>query len=119
MESMKLLACLLISAFALAAQTLSGEALVKALQQGGYVIVMRHAASPRTPPATPNADNTAKERQLDEEGRATAAAMGKALKALKIPAEPHRCGPAAGYRRCRWGSVDFRGELAIGGSGED
>lgn len=28
------------------AQTLSGEALVKALRQGGYVIVMRHASSP-------------------------------------------------------------------------
>jgi phosphohistidine phosphatase SixA len=82
---MKLVACLLLSAFALAAQTLSGEALVKALQQGGYVIVMRHAASPRNPPAAPNPDNTAKERQLDEEGRATSIAMGKAFKALKIP----------------------------------
>ena len=32
------------------AQTLSGEALVKALRQGGYVIVMRHASSPREAP---------------------------------------------------------------------
>jgi hypothetical protein len=29
-------------------QTLSGSALVKALQQGGYVIVMRHTSSPRS-----------------------------------------------------------------------
>jgi phosphohistidine phosphatase SixA len=69
------------------AQTLSGEALVKALRQGGYVIVMRHASSPREVPdkQTANPDNTKPERQLDETGRNTAAAMGKALRALKIP----------------------------------
>lgn len=64
---------------ALAAQTLSGEGLVKALQQGGYVIVMRHASSPNTVPAG------ATERQLDDAGKAAAAAMGKALRDLKIP----------------------------------
>jgi phosphohistidine phosphatase SixA len=69
------------------AQTLSGEALVKALRQGGYVIVMRHASSPREVPdkQTANPDNTRPERQLDETGRTTAAAMGKALRELKIP----------------------------------
>jgi phosphohistidine phosphatase SixA len=69
------------------AQSLSGEALVKALRQGGYVIVMRHASSPRDVPdkQTANPDNTKPERQLDETGRTTAAAMGKALRALKIP----------------------------------
>jgi phosphohistidine phosphatase SixA len=84
---MKLLACLLLSAFALAAQTLSGEALVKALQQGGYVIVMRHAASPRTVPdrAAANPDNLTPERQLDQEGRASATSMGRAVRELKIP----------------------------------
>jgi phosphohistidine phosphatase SixA len=61
------------------AQTLSGDALVKALRQGGYVIVMRHASSPNTVPAG------AKERQLDDEGRASATAMGKAVRDLKIP----------------------------------
>jgi phosphohistidine phosphatase SixA len=66
---------------------LSGDALVKALQQGGYVIVMRHASSPREVPdqAHANPDNTKPERQLDETGRTTAAAMGKALRDLKIP----------------------------------
>ena len=63
----------------LAAQTLAGDALVKALQQGGHVIVMRHASSPGTVPAG------ATERQLDEVGRAAATAMGKALRDLKIP----------------------------------
>jgi phosphohistidine phosphatase SixA len=69
------------------AQTLSGEALVKALRQGGYVIVMRHASSPRETPSQrlANPDNVALERQLDDAGRTTAAAMGKALRDLKIP----------------------------------
>jgi phosphohistidine phosphatase SixA len=69
------------------AQTLSGEALVKALRQGGYVLVMRHASSPREAPArqTANADNVKLERQLDDNGRATAIVMGKALRDLKIP----------------------------------
>ena len=69
------------------AQTLAGEALVKALRQGGYVLVMRHTSSPREAPtkASANPDNVKLERQLDETGRATATAMGKALRQLKIP----------------------------------
>jgi phosphohistidine phosphatase SixA len=76
-----------LAAMAAQAQALSGDALVKALQGGGYVIVMRHANSPReTPDAqTANPDNVNRERQLDAEGRATAVAMGKALRQLKIP----------------------------------
>ncbi len=72
---------------AAAAQMLSGEALVKALREGGYVVVMRHASSPREVPdkQTANPDNTKPERQLDAEGRATAAAFGNALRDLKIP----------------------------------
>jgi phosphohistidine phosphatase SixA len=69
------------------AQSLSGEALVKTLRQGGYVIVMRHTSSPREAPTkqAANPDNTKPERQLDEEGRVTAITMGKALRDLKIP----------------------------------
>jgi phosphohistidine phosphatase SixA len=69
------------------AQMLSGEALVKALRGGGYVIVMRHTSSPSEAPdkKTANADNVKLERQLDETGRTTATAMGKALRDLKIP----------------------------------
>ena len=70
-----------------APQTLTDEALVKALRQGGYVIVMRHASSPRDEPdaKTANPDNVNRERQLDEQGRATAMAMGAALRELRIP----------------------------------
>src|ERR1035438_5834779 len=69
------------------AQTLEGGARVKALQKGGYVIVMRHTSSPREVPdaKAANADNVKPERQLDEVGRSTATAMGKALRDLKIP----------------------------------
>jgi phosphohistidine phosphatase SixA len=81
-----LLVSFLLSASA-QAQQLQGQDLIKALRQGGYVIVMRHASSPREVPdkATANPDNTKPERQLDREGRASSTAMGKALRDLKIP----------------------------------
>jgi phosphohistidine phosphatase SixA len=68
-------------------QTLKDGALVAALRQGGYVIVMRHTSSPRETPdkKTANPDNTNLERQLDAAGRDGATAMGKALRDLKIP----------------------------------
>ena len=81
--------CVLVLAGCLSAaadaQTLSGPALVKALRGGGNVIVMRHASSPGDIPAKPNPDNVPPERQLDETGRRAAAAMGEALRRLKIP----------------------------------
>jgi phosphohistidine phosphatase SixA len=69
------------------AQSLTGAVLLQALRQGGYVIVMRHASSPAEAPDanTANPDNVNRERQLDQPGRATAAAMGKALRELQIP----------------------------------
>ena len=77
----------LLASSALWAQSLSGDALVKALQKGGYVIVMRHVSSPREVPDKEHAnpDNTKPERQLDAQGRASATAMGQALRNLKIP----------------------------------
>jgi len=52
-------------------QTLSGSALVTALRQGGYVIVMRHTSSPRETPSkqAANPDNVNLERQLDKAGQ--------------------------------------------------
>jgi len=69
------------------AEPLSGAALVEALRQGGYVLLMRHASSPLAPPVASAAepDNTRLERQLDDKGRTTARAMGVAIKALRIP----------------------------------
>jgi phosphohistidine phosphatase SixA len=69
------------------AQVLTGPDLVAALRSGGLVIVMRHASSPRQPPAKEAAqpDNVTLERQLDAAGRASATAMGEALRRLKIP----------------------------------
>ena len=74
-------------AVSVSAQELSGGTLVKALRGGGYVLVMRHASSPREVPdaKTANPDNTSRERQLDDAGRMTATAMGEALKRLAIP----------------------------------
>src|ERR1700680_2274627 len=78
---------ILLMAGAGSTQTLSGGALVSALRKGGYVIVMRHASSPREVPdkRTAHSDNVNLERQLDEPGRASTAAMGKAFRDLTIP----------------------------------
>ena len=69
------------------AQERSFNELAKALQSGGYVLVMRHASSPRETPSKEiaNADNAKLERQLDEAGRKGATAMGDAIRALRIP----------------------------------
>jgi phosphohistidine phosphatase SixA len=77
----------LLTATPLAAQTLPRNTLAAALRDGGFVIVMRHANSPRQPPdaASANPDNISRERQLDAAGRRDAAAMGEALRRLRIP----------------------------------
>ena|SRR5690554_3275035 len=77
--------CLLATGLSLA-QTLEGDDLIRALQDGGYVIVMRHASSPRQLPdaATANPDNVNRERQLDEAGREDSRAMGEAFRRLGI-----------------------------------
>jgi phosphohistidine phosphatase SixA len=86
MRRVELVVFLAVSTAAAAdAQMLSRAALVKSLQAGGHVIVMRHASSPGEVPQKPNPDNVPPERQLDEKGRTTAAAMGEALRRLKIP----------------------------------
>lgn len=68
-------------------QPLSGESLIAALRRGGYVLVMRHASATcrARDEEVANPDNLEFERQLDRKGRATAIAMGKAIRELKIP----------------------------------
>ncbi len=75
------------AANAVDADTLSGKALVEALQSGGLVLVMRHASSPMELPtkATADAGNDRLQRQLDKHGKLSAEAMGKAVRALHIP----------------------------------
>jgi phosphohistidine phosphatase SixA len=70
-----------------AAQTLSGPNLARHLQSGGYVLLMRHASAPtRLPsPSTADPENKSMERQLDDKGRATATAMGQAIRTMHIP----------------------------------
>jgi len=77
--------CILLMAQA-SAQTLVGADLVSALQGGGYVLLMRHADSPRQVPdaTSANPDNVNLERQLDEKGRRDAMALGTALQRLAI-----------------------------------
>lgn len=76
----------LLATSPLSAQTVPSATLAS-LRDGGFVIVMRHANSPRETPdaASANADNTGRERQLDAAGRRDASAMGMALKRLRIP----------------------------------
>lgn len=60
------------------------------LHQGGYVLVLRHAQSPDTPPSAQAAepDNPHHERQLSDIGKANARALGDALHTLDIPIGP-------------------------------
>jgi phosphohistidine phosphatase SixA len=69
-----------------AAQSLPSDS-VAALRAGGYILVMRHAHSPRESPdaASAHRDNVKRERQLDVDGRAAAVAMGIAVRNLGIP----------------------------------
>jgi len=59
---------------------------VEALQVGGCVLVMRHASAPVSRPecGAAETDNTTRERQLDDSGKARARAMGQALRQLRI-----------------------------------
>jgi phosphohistidine phosphatase SixA len=60
---------------------------IAALRAGGHTFVMRHAHSPSERPdaASAHSGNVRLERQLDEEGRAAAGAMGIAVRNLGIP----------------------------------
>ena len=80
---MSRLATLLVLLVALAAPAAAQPGLIAQLKTGGYVLVMRHAHSPGTPPAPAAADpaNRTDERQLDAEGKMQAVAIGRGLKA--------------------------------------
>jgi broad specificity phosphatase PhoE len=77
-------ACL--SSFGAAAQGADMQALVGAVKQGGYVIVLRHGATNRDQADTDplNFDNVVKQRVLSTQGREQAKQLGEAFKALQI-----------------------------------
>ena len=60
---------------------------IDAVRQGGHVIVFRHGATysdqADTDPLNPA--NVAKQRQLNDEGRALAKSIGESMRKLKIP----------------------------------
>jgi len=60
---------------------------LKLLRGGGYVIVFRHGATHTDQADTDplNLDNVAKQRQLNDKGRADAKAVGEAFRAAGIP----------------------------------
>lgn len=62
-------------------------AVLKLLHVGGYVIVFRHGATPSDQADTDplNLDNVAKQRQLNDAGRADAKAVGEVFKGAAIP----------------------------------
>jgi len=68
----------------------AGAPWVRELQAGGYVLVMRHAEAPAGTPGASEAepDNPRHERQLDARGKRQAAALGSALRRLRIPIGP-------------------------------
>ena len=60
---------------------------IKALQDGGHVVILRHGATHADQADTDplNISNVAKQRQLNDQGRALAREIGEAMRKLKIP----------------------------------
>src|SRR5690606_25508400 len=75
------------------------RALVHALQQGGYVLYLRHAITDRSRIDTDriNLPNCATQRNLSAEGREQARAIGRAVQALGIAVAEVLTSP---YCRC-------------------
>src|SRR3954462_7087822 len=60
---------------------------VKALQDGGHVVIFRHGATYTDQADTDplNISNVAQQRQLNDQGRALAREIGEAMRKLQIP----------------------------------
>ena len=78
---------------------LSGRPLLDALRHGGYVVFLRHGSTSRDQQDTDrdHLDDCSKQRNLSDRGRADAAAVGEAFRALHIPVGDVRASP---YCRC-------------------
>jgi broad specificity phosphatase PhoE len=68
-------------------QTAPPSEMLKLLRSGGYVIVIRHGATHADQADTDplNLDNVAKQRQLNDKGRADARALGDVLQTAGVP----------------------------------
>jgi len=77
----------LLWALPASAESPTDSALIAALREGGNAIVLRHGATNADQvDAKPfDAADTVHQRQLNNQGRATAKAMGDALRGLKVP----------------------------------
>ena len=82
-----LLAVVLIPVAAWAQTATSLDGLLTTLRAGGHVIVVRHGATHADQADTDplNLDNVAKQRQLNDKGRADARGMGEIFKRAGIP----------------------------------
>jgi phosphohistidine phosphatase SixA len=69
------------------APQLAGQALLAALREGGYVIFLRHTQTDQSVGDSDDATlaDCARQRNLNEAGRAQAQAIGAAIRALDIP----------------------------------
>jgi broad specificity phosphatase PhoE len=84
--AMAVLAVMVLATVA-AAQTASVDEIVSKLRGGGYVIVLRHGATHNDQADTDplNFDNVAKQRQLNDKGRADARALGDVFRRASVP----------------------------------
>src|SRR5215467_2843099 len=69
------------------AETPTDQALIAVLREGGNVIVLRHGAthSDQVDAKPFDPSDIVHQRQLNDQGRVTAKAMGEALHGLKVP----------------------------------
>src|SRR5262249_28033270 len=113
---------LLLWALPALAQTPIDPALIAALRQGGNVIVLRHGATHADQADAKPFDpaDTVHQRQLNDQGRLTARAMGDALRDLKVPVSVIQ---SSKYHRAvetgillGLGKVDATGALNEGGT---
>jgi len=82
-----LLAAMLFATSANAQVDPGNKSAIEALRGGGHVIVFRHGATHQDQADTDplNIANVAKQRQLNDQGRALAREIGEAMRKLKIP----------------------------------
>jgi phosphohistidine phosphatase SixA len=92
MSRMRLLMMCLVFEFlpvmAFAQPVATQEGWLESMRLGGYVIVLRHgltSSDPVVDPMSNPAKKSSAERQLSEQGRAQAKAIGEAMRKLKLP----------------------------------